>query len=152
MNPSAPMVRLGGPCSPRPAPPRPAPPDSRIEVLPAWPARATPAPPAAASGLRRAPSPSPQPTPPSPTPRCQGLHALSVAAAGLHWTQWTLHSLSGPLSQGRLQRAQSEEKSRWEVGNVHISGPPCIILAPSTSASVLRFSPQLSRKKKKKRK
>lgn len=46
--------------------PRPAPRDSRTAGLPAWPAKATPAPPAAASGLRLA---RPAPAPPFPAPK-----------------------------------------------------------------------------------
>lgn len=131
-------------CWPRPAPPRPAPRDWRIGTgglrafLPGQlgqrphlpqlpPASAWPAPP---------------PPPASQLPRAAG----GAAARGRRWPSLDrvhLHSLSGPLSRGRLHRAQSEENSRWKLGLVHITGPPCIVLVPSSSVSVLRFSPQL---------
>lgn len=146
MHPSARMVTPGGSCIPGPAPPQPAPP----RPAPARPTGLADCGPSCLDrkGNARTSRSCVGPPPGAPRPRTpllssQGLPAPSVAAAGLHRTQCTLHSLSGPLSGGRLQPAQSEGKSRWNVGIVHISGPPRIILVPSSSVPVLRFSPQL---------
>lgn len=81
--------------------------------------------PAAASGL--------------PLPAPKGLPAPSLVAAGLHCAEWPSHSLSAPVSQGPLQRAQSEEKSRWQRRTGHVSGPPCILLGPALLSIISWF-------------